>query len=78
MRISALNFFWLTDPHDLQGIPTPGALSYVFGTSLPKRRVNARRHTVLPRQRLGEVVSPSAENRPFRSGSGKRREKLPT
>ena len=31
MPISALNFFWLTDPHDLQGIPTPlRALSYVL------------------------------------------------
>jgi hypothetical protein len=23
MPISALHFLWLTDPHDLQGIPTP-------------------------------------------------------
>ena len=31
MPISALNFFWLTDPHDLQGILTPSyALSYVL------------------------------------------------
>jgi hypothetical protein len=24
MPISAVNLLWLTDPHDLQGIPTPG------------------------------------------------------
>jgi hypothetical protein len=27
MPISALNFFWLTDPHDLQGIPPPRTFS---------------------------------------------------
>jgi dihydroorotate dehydrogenase len=53
MPISALNFFGLTDPHDLQGILNSLFGSYVLRTSLPKSRVNARRHTVFAQTREG-------------------------
>jgi hypothetical protein len=42
MAISPLNLPWLTDPHDLQGIPTPttkGPLFHHIYTTLQPRRV---------------------------------------
>jgi hypothetical protein len=73
MAISALNFRWLTDPHDLQGIPTPrlgAALSYIITTVIWQLGVG---HT----NTVGEVGSPSVENRPPGRGYGKMREKFP-
>ena len=33
MAISALNFSWLTDPHDLQGMLVPFRVQYVSSSS---------------------------------------------
>ena len=73
MQISALNFCWLTDPHDLQGIGTPSCVklrSQNIITSMP------RLHPVLSKQTLDEVVFPICREPPW-ADSQKRREKFP-
>jgi hypothetical protein len=66
MPISALNFFWLTDPHDLQDIPPPS------GGKLRSQYIITqgdayfpRRQPVLPRQKLREVVFPICRESPL-------------
>ena len=52
MHISALNFFWLTDPQDLQSIPTSDLdrRTYPSGTYFLHLRVSCRED--LPHNRV--------------------------
>jgi hypothetical protein len=71
MAISALNFFWLTAPHDLQGIRPPSCAKLRSQNIITKV---TRQCPVLTKQTLDEVF---AQVQPFGRGSRKRREKLP-
>ena len=67
MPISALNFFWLPDPHDLQGIPTPFVRYVTFSERHNQSDASMPGFTrYCPNKHSVKWFSPPVENRPLR------------